>query len=137
MTPDTLADLCARAYRHLTPWNAAQFADTLARPEALLTCTDHAFVLGQVILDEAEILALATDPDQQRSGQASAVLAAFHTQARARGAARVFLEVSTDNTPALRFYEGQGYRQVGRRKGYYRTGAEQFADALIMARDLP
>lgn len=100
MTPETLAALSARAYRHMTPWSARAFADTLARPHALLTCTGHAFALGLVIADEAEILALACDPQVQRQGEGTALLARFHKDAQARGAARIFLEVAAANRPA-------------------------------------
>lgn len=137
MTPEALADLCTRAYQHMSPWTAAQIASTLAQPSSLLTTSQRAFVLGQVITDEAEILALAADPAKQRSGQASAALEMFHRQARTRGAARVFLEVSEHNIPAIRFYEKHGYTAVGRRKAYYRRTNGPSADALIMVRDLP
>ena len=137
MTPDQLADICARAYRHMQPWTAAQFADTLALPRAVLTQTDHAFVLGQVVADEAEILALAADPNHQRSGQASAALALFHEAARTRGAMQVFLEVAFTNAPAIHFYSRQGYVQTGRRRGYYASLGGARVDAVIMSRALP
>lgn len=137
MTPDQLADLSARAYRHMVPWSAAQFAETMASPHAVLAHTDHAFVLGQVIAGEAEILALAADPDHQRGGQASTALAGFHGTALALGAAQVFLEVSAENAPAVAFYIRHGYTRTGLRKGYYATPQGHRADALIMARALP
>lgn len=137
MTPETLADLSRRAYRHMTPWTTAQFADTLTSPQSLLTTTDHAFVLGQVIADEAEILALAADPDHQRQGQAWRALTEFHRQAANRGATRAFLEVAAANTPARALYSGHGYRQVGLRRAYYRRADGSRDDALIMARSLP
>ena len=136
MTPDQLADICARAYRHMQPWSAAQFADTLALPRAVLAQADHAFVLGQVIADEAEILAVAADPDQQRKGQASAALTSFHQMAQARGAAQVFLEVAATNTQAIQFYTGHGYSQTGLRRGYYPAPQGGRTDAVVMARAL-
>ena len=137
MTPETLAALTTRAYRHLTPWSAAQFAQTLANPHSLLVSTDHAFVLGQVIADEAEILALAADPDRQRQGEASRALTAFHTRAAERGAARVFLEVGAANAPARAFYIRHGYAEVGVRRGYYLRPDGTRDDAVIMSRSLP
>ncbi|MDJ0822556.1 MAG: GNAT family N-acetyltransferase [Paracoccaceae bacterium] len=137
MTPDALAALSARAYRYMAPWSAQAFADTLTRPTSLLKTSDHAFVLGQVVADEAEILALAADPAHQRQGEATTALQAFHKAASARGAQKVFLEVSAENAPAIRFYQSHGYSERGRRKAYYRLQVGQTADALIMARDLP
>lgn len=137
MTPDALADLTLRAYRHLTPWSAAQVEQTLASPHSLLVATDHAFVLGQVIADEAEILALAADPDKQRQGAASRALTAFHRQAAERGATRVFLEVAAANTPARALYARNGYTQIGLRRRYYRRPDGTRDDALVMSRSLP
>ena len=127
MTPEALAALAARAYTHMAPWSAQAFADTLARPQALLTTVEHAFVLGLVVADEAEILALAADPTHQRKGLASRALGAFHTQAAARGARRVFLDVAEHNTPARAFYTRHGYEPAGRRKGYYRLARGEVA----------
>lgn len=136
MTPSELAALSARAYRHMQPWSEADFAATLSHPTALLTPGDGAFVLGRVIVDEAEILALATDPDRQRRGQGRAVLAAFERQAAARGAVTVFLEVAAANLPARGFYSACGYTETGRRRGYYRTPEGGRDDALLMAKAL-
>ncbi|MEQ5869892.1 GNAT family N-acetyltransferase [Sagittula sp. NFXS13] len=136
MTPETLADISARAYRHMRPWTAASFADSLANPHALLSHSDHAFVLGLVIAGEAEILALAADPDHQRTGQASVALAAFHADAQKAGAAQVFLEVARSNAPAIAFYERHGYAVAGLRKGYYPQPGGPPDDALVMSRTL-
>lgn len=137
MTPEQLADLCARAYEHMTPWSARSFADTLARPQALLSYNEHAFVLGLVIAGEAEILALAADPDHQRQGHAADALRRFHNAARARDTEQVFLEVASRNAPARAFYARHAYRETGRRPGYYPQTDGTSDDALIMSRHLP
>ncbi|WP_305971261.1 MULTISPECIES: GNAT family N-acetyltransferase [unclassified Mameliella] len=137
MTPEALAALAARAYRHMKPWTAAQFAETLARPHALLASTEHAFVLGTVIVDEAEILALAADPDHQRRGAASRALRLFHAQAVERGARRIFLEVASANAPARAFYARHGYGETGLRQGYYPRPDGPPDDAVVMSRALP
>lgn len=137
MTPEALAYLAKRAYRHMKPWTTAQFAETLARPHTLLAATEHAFVLGTVIVDEAEILALAADPDHQRQGAASRALDAFHAQALERGARRVFLEVAAANTPARAFYTRHGYGKTGLRRGHYPRPDGPPDDAVVMSRALP
>jgi len=134
---EVLAALSARAYRHMTPWTAESFAATLNSPHTLLTHHADAFVLGQVIADEAEILALATDPAAQRQGAGRAALNAFHTAAEARGARRVLLDVAAANAPARAFYAKAGYTEIGRRPKYYRRGPDDFDDALVLSRDLP
>ncbi|WP_417742135.1 GNAT family N-acetyltransferase [Salipiger sp.] len=136
MSPAELAALAARAYRHTQPWSEAEFAATLSHPTALLTCAEGAFVLGRVIVDEAEILALASDPDGQRQGRARKVLATFEQDARARGAVSVFLEVAAENAPARGLYAACGYGETGRRKGYYRLADGSCDDALLMTKAL-
>jgi ribosomal-protein-alanine N-acetyltransferase len=135
-TPEALATVSARAYRHMRPWSARDFRDMLAAPGTVLIAMHHAFVLGRVTADEAEILALATDPDMQRSGCASAALAAFETESRARGATRVVLEVAAANAPARAFYAARGFSEAGRRKGYYRQPDGARDDALILVKAL-
>ncbi|EEX16022.1 ribosomal-protein-alanine acetyltransferase [Citreicella sp. SE45] len=136
MTAAELAAIAARAYRHMSPWSEADFASTLDQPATLLCAAEGAFVLGRVVVDEAEILALATDPGRQRSGAGRAVLARFETQARARGAVSVFLEVAAENTPATGFYTACGYRMTGLRKGYYKRPDGSRDDALLMSKAL-
>ncbi|EUA92009.1 putative ribosomal-protein-alanine acetyltransferase, RimI [Mycobacterium ulcerans str. Harvey] len=44
----------------------------------------------------------------------------------------VFLEVRTDNEPAIALYRSVGFEQVGLRRRYYRVSG---ADAYTMRRD--
>ena len=52
------------------------------------------------------------------------------------GAPAVFLEVDEDNEPARRLYQRAGFREVGRRPGYYQQGRDHAATALVLRRDL-
>ena len=52
------------------------------------------------------------------------------------GARAVFLEVDEGNEPARRLYRRAGFREVGRREGYYQQGRGQPATALVLRRDL-
>ena len=136
MTADRLARLHARATTDGRPWSVAEFDDLLADPSTLCILQDHSFVLGRVILDEAEILTLATDPDHRRQGHAARALSDFETAARDRGATRVFLEVAADNPAAHELYRQAGYRECGRRCGYYARPGLPAADAILMDRPL-
>lgn len=136
MTPEEMALICGRAYRHMRPWSAQDFAQALTGRFALMCHDRQAFVLGQVIADEAEIHALACDPAVQGRGLGSGVLVAFEAQARARGAALVALEVAEDNAPARRFYLWHGYQLAARRKAYYPRHDGLAADALILRKML-
>lgn len=136
MTPAALALTHAAAFTRPRPWNADEFRALLAEPGVILAGDAHAFVLGRVTLDEAEILTLATHPAHRRQGLARGALVAFLDACQDAGARRCFLEVAEDNHPALRLYEGAGFRPVGQRPDYYgaRDGAP--VGAVVMARDL-
>ncbi len=136
MTPAELADISQRAYRHMAPWSEAQFKATLSQNNHLLACSNHAFVLGQIILDEAEILAVATDPDHQRKGEAHRAYQDFRTKAVKAGVETVFLEVAKNNDAAIAFYEKLGFASVGLRKKYYTRADGQHIDALIMSANI-
>lgn len=136
MTPEALCELQTRAYRDMVPWSARDFADLLAQPATLLVSTPQAFCLGRIVLDEGEILALATDPAHQRKGLARQMLGQFMTQAFKRGARSLFLEVAASNPPARAFYASEGFEQTGLRKGYYRHPDGSHGDALLMVRAL-
>lgn len=133
MTPEALAHLHAAAFDQDRPWTAREFGSLLALPGTLLLGDARAVLLGRVTLDEAEVLTLATDPAHRRQGLASALLARFEAEARARGADRAVLEVAEDNVPARALYEGHGYREVGRRPAYYARPRAPVA-ALVLAR---
>ncbi len=55
--------------------------------------------------------------------------------ARRHGADSMFLEVRPSNAVALRLYQGMGFDEIGRRRGYY-PDEEGREDALILARTL-
>ena len=133
MTPAVLADIAARAYQHMTPWSAVQFAATLSQNNHILTETQHAFVLGQIVLDEVEILAVATDPDHHRNGEATRAFVAFRAKAKEKGAKTLLIEVAKNNLPAIGFYERHGFDRVGLRKNYYKRPDTSPMDALIMS----
>lgn len=136
MTAARLAALHARATTTGRAWSAAEFAALLADPAVLCIRTDHCFVLGRVVLDEAEILTLATDPDHRRQGHAARALATFEAAARDKGSARVLLDVAADNDGACALYRGAGYRTCGRRRGYYARAGKPAADAIVMDKSI-
>ena len=50
--------------------------------------------------------------------------------------ASVLLEVRPSNTRALAIYERYGFKQIGRRKGYYPAANQLREDAIVMRFDL-
>jgi ribosomal-protein-alanine N-acetyltransferase len=90
------------------------------------------FIMSRMAADEAEILSVAIAPARRGRGLSRPLLD-FHLRCLAgRGAKTVFLEVDEQNEPARRLYARAGFREVGRRQGYYQSGAT----ALVLRRDL-
>lgn len=134
MTPDALAAIHAAAFTDPRPWSAAEFAALLDGSGVFLCAEAEGFVLGRVILDEAEVLTLAVLPAAQGRGIGTRLMAAFARHARGLGAARGFLEVAAHNGPARAVYARTGWVECGRRKGYYRDAAGAPGDAVLMVR---
>ena len=136
MSPADLAALHARCFTVPPPFSAAAFAEFLASDLCFLIEQSQGFALGRVVLDEAELLTLAVDPDYRRMGLGRSLLNAFQAEAATRHATRAFLEVSAENAPAIGLYLSAGYCESGRRRGYYRQPGGPAVDALVMSRVL-
>jgi ribosomal-protein-alanine N-acetyltransferase len=133
-----LADLHARTLE--TAWSEADLGALLAagHGHAWLLVPEGedapaGFVLMRIVADEAEILSLGVASEARRRGFARALLEASCADARRLDVKTVHLEVAADNGAALALYGGQGFREVGRRRGYYVRGAAPPADALSLA----
>jgi ribosomal-protein-alanine N-acetyltransferase len=93
-------------------------------------------VMSRVAADEAEVLTLAVDPAHRRRGIARRLLIAHIECLAEAGAARLFLEVGTENVAARQLYAGFGFAQVGERKDYYRAVGAPPASARVLCLDL-
>jgi ribosomal-protein-alanine N-acetyltransferase len=78
---------------------------------------------------ELKINNMAVRADHRRLGLGKWMLARVMREAARHGCTVVRLEVRPSNTAALRLYRGHGFREIGRRKGYYRAEQE---DAIVM-----
>lgn len=136
MTPDALADLHALCFVTPRPWRAAEFRDLLQSPGVFVETVADGFVMGRVIADEAELLTIAVHPDARRAGLGRRLLQEFTHVARMHGAIRAFMEVAADNHAARALYAAGGFRECGRRKGYYRQPDGAATDALVLERAL-
>jgi [ribosomal protein S18]-alanine N-acetyltransferase len=136
MTPAALAAIHMACFVTPRPWTAAEFADLLRNPKVFLCRESDGFVLGRVVLDEAELLTLAVSPQMRRQGVGQRLVAAFLQKAGTAGARQAFLEVSVENDAATRLYLAAGFSEHGRRNGYFRTPEGRQVDALVLCRDL-
>lgn len=121
-------------------WSAAELRDLRARPSARLWAAFEgaeplAFLLCDLVLDEAEILTLATAPEARRRGAARRLLTQAFADLHAEGAGILRLEVAIDNRKALELYRSVSFQEIGFRKGYFLRDIRNL-DAKILARRL-
>ena len=83
------------------------------------------------VLEEAHIIMLAVRPEFQGRGFGQALLWALLKSACDRQLERATLEVGASNFAAVSLYKKFGFKEAGRRKGYYEETGE---DALVMWR---
>lgn len=90
----------------------------------------YAFVM--TVLDEATLLNITIDPDEQGHGYGRQLLQYLKAILKDKGIYSLFLEVRMSNAPARRLYESEGFHEIDVRKNYYPT-AKGREDAIIMA----
>lgn len=117
------------------PWSAEAFRAHLG--DIFLVAESTAALVGYAVAwslgPEGEILNLAVAPSDRGRGTGRALLDALLGDLARRAVRRAFLEVRLSNKAARCLYERAGFREVGRRRGYYQRPRE---DALVLARDL-
>lgn len=119
------------------PWSAQAFADTLTMDHVLFYV---ALVDGEVAgycgiylaADEGEVTNVAVAPRYRRHKIAETLLHKTMAKAHGRGAQRIFLEVRSQNAPAIQLYQKAGFQKIGNRKKYYQYPQD---DALVMMRE--
>jgi [ribosomal protein S18]-alanine N-acetyltransferase len=119
-------------------WSEEDFVTWLARKEAFAVLATHeleavAFGLALAAGDDAELFAIATQPDQRRAGLGDRVFHALDVEAQRRGLGRWVLEVARNNFPALALYKSEGFVEIGVRNAYYRQGRGRM-DAIVLSR---
>ena len=87
----------------------------------------------RMVAGEGQIYNIAIAPEFRRVGIGEALLRHLVDKADADGCSLVTLEVRSGNAPAMELYRKMGFREVGRRRGYYAKGGE---DAVLMDLDL-
>ena len=118
------------------PWSAHALEETRRRAgNIFLAACDGAEVLGyvgcQTVLDEGYITNVAVSPAARRRGIARQLLARLAAEAEAMHLVFLTLEVRASNAAAIALYAGEGYKEAGVRKGFYRDPQE---DAVLMTR---
>ncbi len=96
-----------------------------------------AFAALHWVLDEATLLNLVVAPVARGEGVAKELLCIAIKHLRGASMRRILLEVRESNTAARRLYASFGFREDGRREGYY--PGQEHADreaAILMSKTL-
>ena len=149
-TEDVAVVAGIEARQHLTPWSVASFVDALrcgwhARVLREVNASTKQKILGYFVSmstgDDEELLTIAVSPECCGQGHGRRLMQTLIDEANARGSERVFLEVRSGNSRAIRLYESLGFTMIGMRKNYYAIPSQTSSsptsgreDALLMVR---
>jgi ribosomal-protein-alanine N-acetyltransferase len=138
---DRLAELHGNAFAR--PWSAGEFEDFMAeraiRCDGIFVGRDRqpaGFVLTRVGADQAEIISVTLAVGMRGRGYARQLLAHQLQGLADEGVAEVHLEVEDGNRAALALYKRLGFRETGRREGYYHRPDGSRTGAITMTRVL-
>jgi [ribosomal protein S18]-alanine N-acetyltransferase len=140
---DALVEVEERCSTH--PWTRRHFVAEMDRTLRTRTLVVRRLDLGtgalavvafcsfRRVADEVHVENLGVDPAERRRGLGRLLLRTSLGVAAGDGARVALLEVRVGNQAARRLYEGEGFRVVGERRGYY---SEPFEDAVVLLRPL-
>jgi [ribosomal protein S18]-alanine N-acetyltransferase len=131
-------------------WSDQEFEQLLAdravvADRATLGRKTVGFIVSRIAADEAEILSVAVTRACRGRGLGRDLLMRNLRRLAGQGVRTVFLEVDEDNHSARKLYARAGFREVGRREGYYgaasgakaaKGAADIKTTALVLRRDL-
>jgi ribosomal-protein-alanine N-acetyltransferase len=125
-----------------TPWSRQAFLHELERNRVAglwvargersregSTASVVGYLCLWAVADEVHVTNLAVHPARRGEGVGRLLLGSLLAYHRTLGARRAFLEVRPGNAEARRLYESLGFKEVGRRRGYYVDTGE---DALLL-----
>lgn len=116
------------------PWSRETFERLLLRDTAgMVVAEEEGRVVGYAVFwvvgREAELGNLAVHPEARRRGVGRRLIRRVRGEARRLGVQAIYLEVRESNEAARALYQAEEFRNVGRRRGYYRSPSE---DALVL-----
>jgi len=130
----------ASGLREAAQWPQSAYAHALD-PEATpariaLVAEDRqagisGFLITVLIPPQAELETIAVAPAAQRQGIGAQLWAALFDLVKKNQITEVMLEVRESNHAARAFYASSGFRETGRRAGYYHEPKE---DAVLLSR---
>jgi ribosomal-protein-alanine N-acetyltransferase len=125
------------------PWSDDHWKEAFNNPKLSLHCIfsgkeDESLLLGFCLFNISGLESLAhlykilIRPENRNSANASSLFAESLKCLAKQGIGRVYLEVSTQNIAAIRFYEKFGFESLNRIKKFYSNGDDAFAMQKII-----
>jgi [ribosomal protein S18]-alanine N-acetyltransferase len=114
-------------------WTSEQYNKLVGRGVVLVAeerGRSCGFICAQSVAGEWEIENVVVAADSLRRGIGNELVSALVQRARSESASAILLEVRESNLAARGLYEKHGFREVGRRRGYY---ADPVEDAILYA----
>ena len=115
-------------------WSERDVVDETCREVPMCYCAYDgdelcAYVIGRRIDGEGEIYRVATLPSYRGRGIAKNLITRLTRDEGELGLRDLYLEVRESNVPARRLYTGCGFKEISKRRNYYKNPSE---DAVIM-----
>lgn len=118
------------------PWTEKQFLEAVEQYQSTVIEKNGSvvgFCILQPVLDEANLLLMAVDPNQQGQGLGYELLTASLDLLQ-NNPVQIFLEVRESNTAAIKLYEKADFHQIDLRKNYYPKADGTREHAIIMVK---
>lgn len=108
-------------------WNFEIFKEELVNTNSsylVLRYDDEIVCFGgiKIIFDEANVMDIVTRKDKRNQGFARFVLNELINISKEENCTSITLEVNENNKPAIHLYELFEFKEVGKRKNYYKNG---------------
>ncbi len=136
LAPDdvpAILDIERQGYSH--PWSESVFLDCFKDTYHLWGACHGSVLVGYAVVaymvDEAHLLNICVHPRVQSEGVGRHLLRHVLATAAHEGMSQLLLEVRASNARAVALYENEGFREIGKRPGYY-PAANGREDARVM-----
>ena len=117
-------------------WNYEIFKEELVNNNSeylVLLYNDEIICFGgiKIILDEANLMDIVTKKEMRNQGFAKIILKELINISKSKNCTSITLEVNENNLYAIKLYNEFNFKDVGKRKNYYKNGDNAILMTLI------
>ena len=117
-------------------WNYSILKSELESPNSYyLVARDNSNIVGfagiKLVIPDGDIMNIVVKKDFRKKGLGSLLLKNLIDLAKSLGVKTIFLEVDDKNFPAISLYNKFGFKNISKRKNYYKKN-----DAIIMNKEI-